>query len=104
MHNHYYHTFVFSTLSVCQCQKQTDCRNQTKCDGCNCIHRELTKLKKIILNLNFIHFIEYDPIIVDACDHCPSGTRCDASTGACIKGTLKLKSFTLKFINLIKYL
>lgn len=26
---------------------------------------------------------------VETCDHCPPGTRCDAFTGACIKGEFK---------------
>ena len=47
-------------------------------------------------------FTEHDPITVEGCEHCPPGTKCDVSTGACIRGMkflfhLNLKSCFLKF-------
>jgi hypothetical protein len=33
----------------------------------------------------YIHFAAKEPVITQ-CDHCPPGTSCDRTTGACIKG------------------
>ena len=76
-------------IKVCQCQKQTDCRGGSVCDGCNCLIRELKRLIFIntgILIWNIISFAEEEPKVVTGTGHCAEGSRYDSLTGACILG------------------
>lgn len=75
------------TIAVCQCQKQSDCRGNAVCNGCDCIEREFTKyLWKTIIYVIKIFYSERDPTFPSGCEHCPPGVKCDQLTGACIKG------------------
>lgn len=36
----YFNYFFKNVISVCQCQKQSDCKSNAVCNGCDCIERK----------------------------------------------------------------
>lgn len=91
-----FHLIIFL---VCQCQKQSDCRSNAVCDGCDCIERMSFTFEIRYRDTNFFFFIERDPLFPSGCEHCPPGVKCDPISGACINGEFFVDNSTLRALN-----